>query len=329
MNQNELLIMTFLLVFFSTVAIMLKLLPFLKKKKMGQHILATGPNWHKNKEGTPTMGGVAPAIAITIVCVLSLCIPHTFNSGAMSGIVLTLLFALASGGIGIVDDLTKFRHKENQGLTPLQKLVLQTVFSMAYLAMLYLYGWIDTSIKIPFSSIYVELGFWFYPLALCFIVGTVNFANLTDGLDGLASSVSLIVGGCFAFYASHLYAAEITVLSAALMGGALGFLLFNYHPAKIFMGDTGSLFLGGLAVGISFLCRSPLLIVFCGIIFYLEGLSVVLQVLYFKLTNGKRLFKMAPLHHHFEKNGWSEEKVVFVFTLLSLLGAVIGVFAYA
>ena len=329
MNQNELLIMTFLLVFFSTVAIMLKLLPFLKKKKMGQHILATGPNWHKNKEGTPTMGGIAPAIAITIVCVLSLCIPHTFNRGAMSGIVLTLLFALASGGIGIVDDLTKFRHKENQGLTPLQKLVLQTVFSIAYLAMLRLYGWIDTSIRIPFSSIYVELGFWFYPLALCFIVGSVNFVNLTDGLDGLASSVSLIIGGCFAYFAAHLYTAEITILSAALMGGALGFLLFNYHPAKIFMGDTGSLFLGGLAVGISFLCRSPLLIVFCGIVFYLEGLSVVLQVLYFKLTNGKRLFKMAPLHHHFEKNGWSEEKVVFVFTLLSLLGAVIGVFAYA
>ena len=329
MNQNELLIITFLLVFFLTVAIMLKLLPFLKKKKMGQHILASGPNWHKSKEGTPTMGGIAPAIAITAVCLLSFCIPHTYSKDAISGINLTLLFALASGGIGIVDDLTKFRHKENQGLTPLQKLVLQTAFSMAYLAMLYLYGWIDTSLKIPFSSIYVELGFWFYPLALCFIVGTVNFANLTDGLDGLASSVSLIVGGCFAFYASRLYATEITVLSAALMGGALGFLLFNYHPAKIFMGDTGSLFLGGLAVGISFLCRSPLLIVFCGIIFYLEGLSVVLQVVYFRFSGGKRLFKMAPLHHHFEKSGWSEEKIVFVFTLLSLLGAVIGAFAYA
>ena len=308
---------------------MLKLLPFFKKKKMEQHILEIGPKWHKSKEGTPTMGGLAPAVAILTVSLLLLLVPNTFDRHTKAGILLTVLYAIACGGIGIVDDATKFHRKENQGLTPLQKLVLQTAFSATYLALLHLYGWIDTSLMLPFSSYTLELGIWFYPLALLFLVGTVNFVNLTDGLDGLASSVTVMVGGCFVYFGMQFCSLGLVAVATALVAGALAFLLFNYHPAKIFMGDTGSLFFGGLAVGCAFLTKMPLLIFFCGIVYYLEGLSVVLQVAYFKLTHGKRLLKMAPLHHHLEKCGWSEEKIVFVFTLLSLLGAILGAFAYA
>ena len=329
MTQNKLLILTLLLVFFTTVIGMLRLLPYLEKKKMGQHILEIGPKWHKGKEGTPTMGGLAPAVAISAVCLLMLLLPRTFDKENKAGVILTVLYALCCGGIGFVDDLTKFRHKQNQGLTPLQKLVLQTAFSVAYLALLHLYGYIETAVLLPFSSLYVDLGIWFYPIALVFLVGTVNFANLTDGVDGLASSVNLMIGGCFVYFGMKFHALGLVTVATAMLAGAFAFLLFNYHPARIFMGDTGSLFFGGLAVGCAFLSKMPLLLVFAGIVYFLEGLSVVIQVAYFKISHGKRWLKMAPLHHHFEKSGWSEEKIVFVLTLLSLFGSVVGAFAYA
>ena len=317
MTQNELLILALLSVFFLSVIGMLWLLPILEKKKMGQYILETGPKWHKSKEGTPTMGGLAPAIAISFVCLGMLLIPFTFDQRAVAGVILTILYGMACGGIGMVDDLTKFRRKENQGLTPGQKLILQTAFSATYLALLHLYGWLDTAILLPFSSTYLELGFWFYPFALAFLVGTINFANLTDGVDGLASSVNLMIGGCFIYVGMRFYNMGLIVVSTAILAGALAFLLFNYHPARIFMGDTGSLFFGGLAVGCAFLAKIPLLIMFCGIIYYVEGLSVVLQVTYYKLSHGKRLFKMAPIHHHLEKCGWDENKICIVAMIIT------------
>lgn len=329
MTQNALLILTLLSVFFLSVVGLIRLIPVLEKKKMGQHILEAGPKWHKDKEGTPTMGGIAPAFAIVLVCFGMLLIPYTFDKETKAGVILTLLYGIACAGIGIVDDLTKYRHNQNQGLTPWQKLILQIAFSAAYLALLYLYGWIDTALLLPFTTVYLELGFWFYPLALFFLVGTINFANLTDGVDGLASSVNFMIGGCFVYFGMRFYSKGLLLVAAALMAGALAFLLFNYHPARIFMGDTGSLFFGGLAVGCAFLSKMPLLICFAGIVYFLEGLSVVLQVCYYKLTHGKRLLKMAPFHHHLEKTGWNEEKIVYVLTVLSLFGAVLGGFAYA
>lgn len=329
MTQNTLMLLTLLSVFFLSVVGMLWLLPYLEKKRMGQHILEIGPKWHKSKEGTPTMGGVAPAVAICAVCLLMLFLPQTFDRQDTAGVILTVLYAFACGCVGILDDLTKFRHRENQGLTPMQKLVLQTAFSASYLALLYLYGYIDTAIVLPFGMGTLALGFWFYPLALLFLVGTVNFANLTDGVDGLASSVNLMIGGCFVFFGMRFHAMGLITVATALLAGAFAFLLFNYHPARIFMGDTGSLFFGGLAVGCAFLAGLPFLLFICGAVYYLEGLSVVAQVVYYKLSHGKRLLKMAPLHHHLEKSGWTEEKIVFMFTLLSLFGAIAGAFAYA
>ena len=314
-------LLPFLVAFSACVLLLIVLLPLLRKLKAGQEILQYVTE-HTSKQGTPTMGGIAFILSTSIV---ALCFCGLSNKS----IVVTIVVFVAYGVVGFLDDYLKIKFRHNMGLRAYQKIVVQLV--IAILVALFVYGdpTIGDKLYVPFLGTQVSVGRWIVPIVVFIYLACTNGVNLTDGLDGLASSVSLIVGGCFAFYASHLYAAEITVLSAALMGGALGFLLFNYHPAKIFMGDTGSLFLGGLAVGISFLCRSPLLIVFCGIIFYLEGLSVVLQVVYFRFSGGKRLFKMAPLHHHFEKSGWSEEKIVCVFTLLSLLGAVIGAFAYA
>ena len=324
MKASELMLIPLLLVFFFSVVILLRLIPFLQKKKMGQRILEIGPKWHKNKEGTPTMGGLAPALACAVVCIGLVCIPLGLSPKDKIYLVLTLLFGLGNGAIGVVDDLTKFRHRRNDGLTPRQKLVLQTATAGAYLALLSLYGGISTSISLPFMAHSISLGWIYYPLALLFMVGTVNFCNLTDGIDGLASAVHLVVAGFFIYLGVSLYRLDLLFLSAAMFGGALAFLLFNYHPARIFMGDTGSLFFGGMAVGCAFLCGMPWILLFSGIVYYIEGLSVILQVAYFKLTHGKRLFKMAPFHHHLEKNGFSEEKIVFVMTLVSLFGAILG-----
>ena len=181
--------------------------------------------------------------------------------------------------------------------------------------------------RIPFLKIDLSLGFWFYVLALFFLVGTVNCANLTDGIDGLATSVNMVVGGFYTFLAYSLFENGLLLLGGAMTAASLSFLLFNYHPARVFMGDTGSLFFGALAGGCAFLCGNPLLLLLCGIVYYVEGFSVVLQVLWFKISGGKRLFRMAPFHHHLEKCGWPEEKIVFTMTLVSLLGAIVAAFA--
>lgn len=299
------------------------------QKKLGQKILEIGPRWHKNKEGTPTMGGVCFLVPILAVGTLALLLlQESTVAGEMAAGILTLLFALANSLIGLIDDLTKFKKKQNQGLTPRQKLVLQTSVATAYLAMLNLLCELSTSLRIPFTDTEIELGLLYYPLALVMLVGIVNCANLTDGLDGLATSVAAILSGFFALAATLLASETSLLFSGAVLGGTLAFLIFNYHPARVFMGDTGSLFLGAMLSGLSLLLGDVGIILIAGGLYLLEGISVILQVLYFKLTHGKRLFLMAPLHHHFERRGWSEVKVVSVFSILSFFFCLTAFFAY-
>lgn len=326
-TPKELVLLTALAVFFCSVILLLIILPRLKARKVQQMILDIGPQWHKSKEGTPTMGGIAPALACGVVCLLCLLLPGEFSPSETVGLTLTVLFALGSGAVGVVDDLTKFRHHRNGGLTPMQKLVLQVAICGAYLAIMLARGLVGHSLPVPFTSVVLSLGPFYLPLMLLFAVGTVNFANLTDGIDGLASSVNMIVGGFYVVAGIVMGKNDLVCLAAAMMASAFAFLLFNYHPARIFMGDTGSLFFGAMAVGCGMLSGRPLLLLFPGIVYYLEGASVILQVAWFKISRGKRLFKMAPLHHHLEKSGFCEEKIVFVMTLLTLIMSVAAAFS--
>ena len=318
-------------VFLVTVLVSRKLIPFLKGKKMGQHILEIGPRWHKSKEGTPTMGGVAFIVA-SLICGICGAVYLIIRDGgtASAGFVATLAYALACGLIGVADDLQKFTKKENEGLTAAQKYLLQLLASGGYLFALVRTGIVTTELVIPFTGISLDLGIFYYIFALILLTGINNSVNLTDGIDGLASSVTLVVGVFFALVAFLAGAAVNTGLAmtaALLIGSTLGFLVYNFYPARVFMGDTGSLFLGGLVVGAAFLCGSPLIIVLCGIIYIAETASVILQVGYFKLTHGKRLFLMSPIHHHFEKKGWSEIKVVCVFSAVTALFSILAWFA--
>jgi phospho-N-acetylmuramoyl-pentapeptide-transferase len=322
-------ILCLILSFAATLLLCKRIIPILMQKKLGQRILEIGPRWHKNKEGTPTMGGVCFLFPILGVGVLALLlISKRTVKGELIGGLLTLIFALANALIGMIDDLTKFKKNQNQGLTPRQKLVLQTSVATAYLALLDLFLQVPTTVRIPFTEQTIQLGVLFYPLALLFLVGLVNCANLTDGLDGLATSVAAILSGFFALVATVLLSETVLLFSGALLGGTLAFLIFNYHPARVFMGDTGSLFLGAMLAGLSLLLGDVGFIALGGALYLLEGLSVILQVLYFKLTHGKRLFLMAPLHHHFERLGWSEVKVVSVFSMFSFFTCLVAFFAY-
>lgn len=295
------------------------LLPFLLRHHVGQKILEIGPAWHSAKEGTPTMGGLAFVFSagITVLTggvLLAQEIPTVF----FRPLVLTTLYALGNAAIGSVDDLTKFRKAQNEGLTPLEKLILQVSLATAYISLLSMYGYLDASFYIPYFNLVVDLGYAYYPLAVILAVGVVNFVNLTDGIDGLASSTTLVLAAFFAIAACYLSEASALLVATTVMGACLGFLFFNRHPAKLFMGDTGSLFLGGMVVGCAFLLGNPLLVLIAGGVFLIEGLSVILQVFFFKLT-GKRLFRMAPFHHHLERCGWSENRIVLFFLLLGIM----------
>lgn len=313
-----------IITFVLTVLFARKLIPILKSKKVGQKILDIGPRWHKSKEGTPTMGGISFIFAITIAAVLG-CIFITLRTGFDNAIpvIITVGFALINGLIGCVDDLAKFRKKQNEGLTARQKFLLQLIAAALFIAAMKLTGSLDTSLYISYFNVELELGIFYYIFAMILLTGIVNSVNITDGIDGLSSSVTFVVGG---FFAVVVFFSQITsnvlalsLLSAFLIGGTLGFLVYNFYPAKVFMGDTGSLFLGGLVVGGAFLLNNPLLVVIYGIIYIIETASVMIQVTYFKLTHGKRFFKMAPIHHHYEKCGWSEMKIVAIFSLVTLI----------
>ncbi len=300
--------------FFISGAIAPKIIPFLRHLKFGQQILEDGPTWHMKKQGTPTMGGIIFIIAI---------VATTFIFVRDIKAILALMMALFFGFIGFIDDYTKVVKKRNKGLTARQKLILQILVSVAYVASLKIAGVIDTSIYIPFFNVFYELSWLYYPFAVFAVVATVNAVNLTDGLDGLATSVTVVIAiffGAIAFITSEM---GLGLLSGALVGSLFGFLIYNAYPAKVFMGDTGSLFLGGLVCSLAFAYNLPMLIAIVGLIYVCEALSVIIQVISFKLTK-KRVFKMAPLHHHFEMCGWSEKKVVMVFTIATMLMCVIG-----
>ena len=295
------------------------IIPKLKSMKVGQTILEIGPRWHKNKEGTPTKGGIAFISAILLVSALII-VPmmKVTDSPLPVRLIITLVFAALNGAIGMIDDMTKFKNHRNEGLTASQKFLLQLVVGGIYLFAMHSFGALTTVMHIPFTDFGLDLGFVYYPIALILIAGIINSVNLTDGIDGLASSVTMVVGAAFAVFAFFLADTELTLISAALIGGCLGFLTYNFYPARIFMGDTGSLFLGAAVVGCAFLMNDPLIIIVIGIIYVIESVSVIMQVTSFKLT-GKRIFKMSPIHHHFEKCGWSEIKIVSVFSLVTLL----------
>lgn len=320
--------LTTVAVFLITVLLTRWLIPYLKSKKMGQKILDIGPRWHKSKEGTPTMGGVAFILSILIVnAVVAIYAFASGHSAELKGLALTLGLATVNGLIGIIDDRCKLLKKANQGLLWYQKFLLQLVAAAAYLFALGRVGYIDTSVHIPFTGIELELGIAYYFLAVLLVVGIVNSANLTDGLDGLASGVTCVIGAFFAVMAFVLKDTSLALSSASIVGATLGFLVYNFNPARIFMGDTGSLFLGGMAVGCAFMMNEPLIILICGFIYVLESASVLIQVGVFKLTHGHRVFKMAPIHHHFEKCGWSERKVFAVFCIVTIVLSAVAFFA--
>ena len=314
-------------VFLLTWLILRKLIPVLKSRKIGQKIYEIGPRWHKGKEGTPIMGGLGFIIAAAVgLAVITGVYAYLGRARELLPVLLTFALALLNGLIGFFDDYTKLIKKQNQGFLAWQKLVLQFLVAIAYLWAMSSCGFIDTALEIPYFDIEIELGIFYYFLAVLFIAGMVNSVNLTDGIDGLCSSVTAVIGAFFAVTAFVALKPELAILPATVIGGTVGFLMYNFYPAKIFMGDTGSLYLGGAAVGMAFLADEPLIILIAGIIYLIEVVSVILQVGYFKLTHGKRIFKMAPIHHHFEKCGWSEVKVVGVFTLITAIACVLAYF---
>lgn len=308
-------------------------IPYLRKLKFGQTILDIGPKWHKEKQGTPTMGGVMIVAGLLV----SLGVAYAYSAFAkgsfaselegsyrLSVMLAGIIMALCMSFIGFMDDYIKVVKKRNLGLTARQKTFMQLLVAAAYLVTLCISGMKTT--YIPFIGdidVTSGAGLLFWPIALIFIYGFTNAVNLTDGIDGLASTVTLVVACAFMLAAGFLNITSINVVSASLAGACVGFICWNAKPAKVFMGDTGSMFLGGMVVAVSFGIGRPVLLLFAGILYFLEALSDILQVIYYKKTK-KRLFKMAPLHHHFEMCGWSEEKIVLVFSAISFVGCVIA-----
>lgn len=308
-----------LLTFLLTVLISRKLIPLLKSRHLGQPILEIGPRWHKSKEGTPTMGGIA-FITATIVSsvLLSVFFGVKYGGESIVPFVLTLAYAVLCGMTGLIDDLAKLKKKQNEGLSAKQKFALQVLFAALYLAAMCLLCDLGSELKIPFSGGFsLDVGIAFYVIAMLVLTGIDNSVNLTDGIDGLASSVTLIVSvfyGAYALLKLPAGSPSLSMLAFVTVGATAGFLVYNFYPARVFMGDTGSLFLGALMAGGAFIMKDPLIILIAGLVYVIEAASVILQVGYFKLTHGKRLFKMAPIHHHFEKCGLNEISIVLLFS---------------
>ncbi len=295
------------------------LLPVLRALKAGQSIREIGPTWHNYKAGTPMMGGLMFIFAAIACLIINVFTMQDFT------VFYVLALAMCFGLIGFLDDFFKLKFKRNLGLTSAQKAMLQMAVSALYLYLLYKLGVMSCEVYIPFANV----SFRVHPLVYIFfamfvIVGCVNAVNLTDGVDGLSSSVTIPVMVFFTAAAAALQRWDIALLPASLTGGLVAYLFYNWHPAKVFMGDTGSLFLGGVVCALAFALDMPLILILVGLVYIIETLSVILQVGYFKLTKGKRIFKMAPIHHHFEMCGWKEEKIVFVFTAVSAIMCIVA-----
>ena len=325
--MNSILFVTVTVASFAITALLGRwLIPELHKLKFGQTIREVGPKWHKNKQGTPTMGGLMFILGVAVA--MMACLPVFYTLGVEETFLMKvkvfagLGMAVAFGAIGFMDDYISILKKRNLGLTEKQKLVLQFAVAAAYFLSLGLAGE-PTATTIPFAG-QLDLGWFYYILAAIVLVGLVNAVNFTDGIDGLNSTVSFFVFLALSLCAGALSMTGLTALGLAAAAGCVGFLLWNWHPAKVFMGDTGSLFLGGMVGALAFGLDMPILLLPVGLVYWAEILSVVLQVTYFKSTHGKRLFKMSPIHHHFEMCGWSEVKICLVFGLVALLGGAIA-----
>lgn len=308
--------------FVLTVILGRLLLPVLHALKAGQSIREIGPSWHNSKNGTPVMGGIMFILA-TLICILAFGWQDML-AGEYTHL-LVFAFALVYGLIGFADDFIKVKLKRNLGLTAKQKFVLQLVAAAGYVLLLRHNGTLSCDLYIPFWNISFEIPWLIYLIfAIFVIVGCVNAVNLTDGIDGLSSGVTIPVMIFFAVFA-YLWGEEtLALLPAALVGGLAGFLVYNFHPAKVFMGDTGSLFLGGMVCGLAFALDMPLILILVGLVYICETLSVMIQVTYFKLTHGKRIFKMTPIHHHFELCGWSEVKIWTVFVSVTCVMCILA-----
>lgn len=300
-----------------------KVILALRKLKIGQKILEIGPKWHMNKQNIPTMGGII-FIASSLIAMLAIAI---LIPGRRSFLAITVyLMSLTFGAIGFIDDYRKVKKKQNLGLTAIQKIILQVAVAALFIAVLHALGYVTNTIAIPFTKIVWTIPWVIYYIFMAFvIVGTVNAVNLTDGIDGLASGVTFIVMVFFAVTGVHLFnigsdtaMIALASLACAVAGGLGGFLIYNFNPAKVFMGDTGSLFLGGLVAAMAFAVNLPIILIPVGLVYIIETLSVIMQVTYFKLTGGKRIFKMAPIHHHFEMCGYSESQIVRAAVIITL-----------
>jgi len=319
-NLDKSVYVSLFLSFIVTTALAPVLIPFLLKLKVGQTVRDDGPEAHLKKNGTPTMGGIIILIGFlggsVIFC------------GRYSNTIPVILMTVGFGIIGFIDDYIKVVLKRSLGLKAWQKLVLQAVVTAIFAVYMTRISGINLTLRIPFTGGYMlDLGWFSYVILFLAVLGTVNGANLTDGVDGLASSVTVIIATYFAIIAV-LENIGLEPTSLSIIGALLGFLVFNCHPAKVFMGDTGSLALGGYVIATAYMLNMPIYVIIVAIIYVVESISVMLQVGYFKISGGKRIFKMAPIHHHFELSGWSETKVVTIFTIVSIFAAVIGYLGY-
>lgn len=307
-------------------------IPALKRLKFGQTILDIGPAWHKSKNGTPTMGGVMFIAGVIISFVVGLAIMWASGNinmdevgsqklaKAISAVIMALLF----GFVGFVDDLIKVKKKQNEGLKPMQKIIMQVLIIAAFFTSHIIAGDTSTVITFPFLGQF-DFGIFYYIVMGLGILYLVNAVNLTDGVDGLCSSVTLVYCAAYVVICSLLGMSEMGLVSAAAGAGCLGFMVWNLHPAKVMMGDTGSMFLGGIVTAVGIGTGTEFVMVICCAVYIWEALSVLIQMTYFKITHGKRLFKMTPIHHSFEIRGWKEGKIVAVFSLLELLACSVGI----
>ena len=321
--QNKILLLSFV----ASVVLSLIIVPILRKLKVGQIERTEGPQSHLKKQGTPTMGGI---IMILVIIAISGFLYLDFAKDQME--VATALLpligvAVGFGFIGLIDDFKKLVLKNTKGLSPRAKMIGLLIVAVAYTIVLVKVFNIGTDIYIPFVKEYITLPIWLYiPFAVIVMLATTNAINLTDGIDGLSTSVTTIILTCLTVISVLLGVKEVTAFGSILIGACLGFLLFNLHPAKVMMGDTGSLMLGGAIAGIALYLKMPLLLLIIAIIPIIETISVMIQVAYFKKT-GNRVFKMTPIHHHFELSGWKENKIVSVFSLITLIVCIVGLFA--
>ena len=309
-----------------TALLGLAIIPWLRKLHFGQTILEIGPKWHEKKQGTPTMGGLAFAGAM----VLTVLLMNDYRQPLAQNMALAMvLMALGNMCIGFADDMTKIRGGKNAGLTARQKMFFQTILALAFSTYCYFHPMVGSVIKIPFLKAELDLGILYIPLMMFVIVGTTNSANLLDGLDGLCTGVSMLDFAALAVIAAAAgLGGDLGVICCAMVGGLMGFWLYNVCPAKMFMGDTGSMFIGGAVVAAAMLLRQPLILVLIAFWMLMSSLSVIIQVTYFKKTGGKRIFKMSPIHHHFELCGMSEFQIVAMYmttTLALCLIALMGV----